>query len=150
MSVTCHILETHARPQDVAVDLDLDVETDDIRIVAAFARRPLGGEFRLLADIGDGPLDVGDAVTGLHGQDLAEVEIFELRFRDLEVDPVVIRVLQGDQRRPQGNHGTFFDVFSRNDAVERRFDFCFIQGYFDLLQLGLSRFQFLLGRIGSR
>ena len=40
--------------------------------------------------------------------------------------------------------------FSRNDAVERGLDFRFIQGYFDLLQLGLSRFQFLLGRIGSR
>ena len=67
MSVTCHILETHARPQGIAVDLDLDVETDDIRIVAAFARPPLGGEFRLLADIGDGPLDAGNAVAGLHG-----------------------------------------------------------------------------------
>ena len=33
-----------------------------------------------LADIGDGPLDAGNAVAGLHGQELAEVEIFELRF----------------------------------------------------------------------
>lgn len=119
-------METHPRPQGVIVDLDLDVEADDIRVVAAFARRPLGSEFRLLADIGDGALDAGNPVAGLQGQDLAEVEIFERCFGNLEVDPVVIRVLQSYQRRPQGNHGPFFDILGRNDPVERRLDFRFV------------------------
>lgn len=91
--------EAHARTKHIRVDLHLDIEAHDIRLIAAFTRRALRGKLGRFADIRNRARDFRLIIAANQRDFLTDMVLRELRLRHLDVNPVVLRVLHGDERR---------------------------------------------------